>query len=96
MAIVKEGFLLRMADGLYLEVVVMQRSDSRILFVYGACTPDWKAVDPLPASIVSKVLADRKTEGLELPVEVAWVQYTMEVEYRAMNLEGFLPKGVQP
>lgn len=96
MAIVKEGYLLRMADGSYLEVVVLQRSNSSLLFVYSACTLDWKAVDPLPASIVPKVLADRKTEGLELPVEAAWVQYTMEVEYRAMHLEDFLPKEVQP
>lgn len=96
MAIVKEGYLLRMADGLFLGVVVMQKSDLSTRFAYPGNTPDWKAIDPVTSPRVGEIMADLKARGWELPVQVAWVQYTMEVEYRAMHLEDFLPKEVQP
>jgi len=95
MAVIKEGFLLRMADGLFLGVEVMQKSDLSIRFAYPGNTPDWKSVDPVTFPRVGEIMADLKARGRELPVEVAWVQYTMEVEYRAMHLEDFLPKEVQ-
>lgn len=96
MAIVKEGFLLRMADGRFLAVEVLQKSDLSLQFEYLGITHDWKSINPVTSPRISEIMADLKAKGLELPVGVAWVQFTMEVEYRAMHLEDFLPKEVQP